>query len=108
MDQGYAYSVRKMKDLPGFDEEALTKPFGYSTPSDQDSLLMTVLARRIQDDVEVESKEKAGPDDLAPPSDNPFDRREGSMASYSGAQGMSYQETHHNPMSKKSKKQRQR
>jgi len=106
MDQGYAYSVRKMKDLPGFDDEARIKPFGYSTPSDQDSLLMTVLARRVQDDVEVESKETAGPDDAdAPQSDNPFERREGNMASYSGAQGMSYQEAHHKP-SKKSKKQR--
>lgn len=100
MDQGYSYSVRKMKDLPGFAEQTAKKPFGYSTQAEQDNLLMTVLARKISEDVEVEAKEEKTSTDDVDLSANPFERREGAMATYSGASGMVYQEERQRPVKK--------
>eukprot|EP00040_Diaphanoeca_grandis_P004594 m.29408 g.29408 ORF g.29408 m.29408 type:complete len:781 (+) comp16091_c0_seq2:212-2554(+) len=93
MDQGYSYTVVRMDELTGFDERAKKKPFGYSTKGEELDLLTTIHARRFEDDEEEDKKDNAalGFED-EPQEQKSVKRIQASMSSWSGAEGMVYQQ----------------
>lgn len=52
VNQGYSYEV--MKKLIGFEESAAANPFGYTTDSEQQNLLASVISNYMDDQVRIQ------------------------------------------------------